>query len=311
MDVDLYLEEFHRIRALNPNEIIKVDFYGGEPLMRFPEINRIIDCVSSDDNIKLYLPTNGLLLTQDIVEYLVQSNVSVSLSFDGLWQDKNRLQQTGRGTFRRLMEKRELFATIPGLRIHTMIYRGCYNILENYQFIQEQFNINPDMVLVRDVGVWTTKSSELVCGGIKQLIDWYTMNPSEEMPNLIKFYLRHLVKYHAIGEVKHNCGAGTTIKMVTNNQVVPCIRFDRRPELLEGIPRYSTMSECDTCEVRNYCEKGCLFEQISNKGPIQELCMIYKFVYHAISKMTKTLMQDPTFASLLQEEIKQCQPTPR
>lgn len=303
IDAKLYLQEFKKLREQHPDEKIKIDFFGGEPLLQLDLIKEILEGVKDDNNLKLFMPTNGLLLTDEIVEFLIDNNIETSLSFDGLWQDKNRLQLNGRGTVHKFFEKRELFRKLPNLTIHTMIDKGCYNLLENHLYITENFGINPELTLVRDVGTWNEQSVDRLKKGIAEIFDWYIENPHNEMPFFIKFYLRHFLNFKINNFEADNCGAGSSIFMFSENKVVPCTRFKDNPEMIDEIKHYARMPECQSCEVKNYCEKGCLFEQIKNKGPIKELCDIYKYVYKEVSRMTAALKDDASFKRQLKEEI--------
>lgn len=303
IDPALFIQEYKLRRNQFPNDHIKIDFFGGEPLMFLDAIKTIIASTENDGNISYGMPTNGLLLTDEILDYIVEKKINLSLSFDGLWQDRNRLQLNGRGTTHRFFEKRDLFQRIPKLTIHTMIYRGCYNLLENHLYIARNFNANPELTLVRDVGVWDSKSVDRLKAGITELFDWYIDDPSNEMPNFIMFYLRHFLNYHRNGFVKDNCGAGTDIFMFSENQPVPCNRFKDKPEMIAAIPKYAQMPECQSCEVKNYCEKGCLFEQIKNQGPILELCSIYKYIYKEVKRMTETLYSNVFFKEAFKKEL--------
>lgn len=303
IDPYLYLEEFRKMRAAYPDETIKIDFFGGEPLLQMDLIATILEEVNQDNNIKLFMPTNGLLLDEEKVDFLVKNNIEVSISFDGLWQDRNRLQLNGKPTLERFVEKQYLFSRLPGVSCHTMIYKDCYNLLENHLFIRNNFGFNPELTLVRDVGVWDRNSVDKLLAGIEEMFDWYIENPHEPMPYFILFYLRHFVNYRAKGVETDNCGAGTDVFMFSENKVVPCTRFKDSPEMIELIPQYAQMPECQTCEVKNYCKKGCLFEQIKNQGPIVELCDIYKYVYKQVSKMSAKLRDNNHFRQVLTREI--------
>jgi len=261
IDPQLFLNEYRRVRKSFPDELIQIDFFGGEPLLFMDLIKTIISETENDGNIQYGMPTNGLLLTEEILEYLIEKKVNVSLSFDGLWHDKNRLQLNGKGTVPRFFEK------------------------------------------VRDMHVWDSKSVERLKVGITELFNWYIDNPEEEMPYFILFYLRHFINYESNGFVKDFCGAGTDIFMFSENKPVPCNRFKDNPEMVELIPEYQRMSECQTCEVKNYCEKGCLFEQIKNKGPIKELCDVYKFMYKNVGDMTKQLRNNENFKNTVMKEL--------
>jgi uncharacterized protein len=303
IDPGLYLAEFRKMRSQYPDETIKIDFFGGEPLLQIDLIKQILDGVRNDGNIKLFMPTNGLLLNEEIVQWLVDENIETSISFDGLWQDRNRLQLNGKGTLERFFEKRELFHRLPKVSCHTMIDKGCYNLLENHLFIRDNFGFNPQLTLVRDVGTWSRHGVEKLKTGIAQLVDWYIDNPDEEMPYFILFYLRHFINYSARGYVADNCGAGTNVFMFSENKVVPCTRFKDSPEMIEAIPKYAQMPECESCEVKNYCQKGCLFEQIKNQGPIVELCDIYKYTYREVKRIASSLKNNEKFKQIIEKEI--------
>jgi len=249
------------------------------------------------------MPTNGLLLTEDNIEYLVNNKVGISLSFDGLWQDRNRLQLNGKKTLDKFLEKRELFKKIPDVSCHTMITRGCYNLLENHLFIKNTFGFNPELTLVRDVGTWNMESVERLKLGIDELFDWYLNNPDEEMPFFIKFYLRHILDYKSKGFTSENCGAGIDMLMFSENKLVSCTRFKDQPEVIAKIPEFRRMSKCETCEVKNYCKKGCLYEQINNDGPIEELCVIYKYMYNKVFEAMGHLKTNENFVSVVKKEI--------
>lgn len=304
IDPDLFIAEFHKLRAANPDETIKIDFFGGEPLMQYDMVQYIIEHLRDEPNTKFFMPTNGLLLTEDRIKFLRDNNVEISLSFDGLWQDKNRLQHNDKGTLQRFIDKAELFRSVSGLRVHTMVQRGCYNLLENHQFIKNTFGVNPELTLVRDVGTWSPHSVERVKQGITELFDWYCTNADvEEMPNFIKFYLQHIILYKVKKHEVKSCGAGEIHFSFSENQMTPCDRFKNKPDMVAAIPQFLEMEKCQTCEVRNYCKKGCLHEQMLNGGPIDELCVIYKHIYNETFKMMSVLKGNPSFTSIVKKEI--------
>jgi radical SAM protein with 4Fe4S-binding SPASM domain len=203
----------------------------------------------------------------------------------------------------RFMEKRDLFRKIPGVNCHTMITKGCYNLLENHLWIKDNFGFNPELTLVRDVGTWDQHSVDQLMVGITELFDWYIENPEQGMPYFVLFYLRHFLDYHSKGVTTDNCGAGTHMFMFSENKVVPCTRFKDSPDMIAEIPKYAQMPVCQTCEVKNYCKKGCLFEQIKNQGPIVELCDIYKYTYREVKRMTAALKNNQFFKQIVKEEM--------
>lgn len=300
---DAFKENFEKIRHQNPNEKIQIDFYGGEPLLHWDLICQIIAFTRSDKNVVYYMPTNGLLLNEERIQYLNENAVRVSLSFDGLWQDLNRPQHSGNKTLSTYIGKKELFQKVNSLECHSMIYKDCFNLLENHKFIISEFNLNPNLTLIRDVGVWDYESANKINQGYDELVDWYIENSSiVEMPNLIREYLGHIVLYSSKKVQVNYCGAGDTHLSLSENKLIPCNRF-KDQDSIEKIENFKYMTACQTCSVKNYCKKGCLYENIKNDGPLDEICQIYKHFYKKTIFLVKELKDDSQFKKILGELI--------
>ena len=71
------------ITFLQQENIDKIGFGGGEPLMYFERIKQIITTIDNRA-IDYKFTSNGFLLTEDIVRFLNEHAVAVHLSFDGL-----------------------------------------------------------------------------------------------------------------------------------------------------------------------------------------------------------------------------------
>lgn len=300
---DIFKENFEKIRHQNPNEKIQIDFYGGEPLLHWDLIKQIIAFTQNDQNVVYYMPTNGLLLTEEKINYLNESKVRVSLSFDGLWQNQNRPQHSGNKTLEIYLSKKDLFHKVEDLECHSMIYKECFNILENHQFITQEFNLNPNLTLIRDVGVWDYQSASSVNQGFSELVDWYIKeHENVVLPNLIREYLGHIVLYSSKKMQVNYCGAGETHLSLSENKLVPCNRF-KDEESVRKIEDFKYMKACQTCEVKNYCKKGCLYENIKNDGPLDEICEMYKHFYKETLRLVKSLQQTETMKVILKDLI--------
>ncbi|WP_408098555.1 radical SAM protein [Peredibacter sp. HCB2-198] len=303
IDPELFLQQYRKKKSEYPNERFQIDFFGGEPLLQWDLVQRITEEIKKDGN-QLFMPTNGLLLNEERVDYLVKNNFRVSLSFDGLWQDLNRPQHNSTGSLKHYIEKRDLFKKIPDLECHTMVSRGNYNLLENHLFITELLGINPDLTLVRDVGIWDQEAVQKFNIGFSELVNWYIANAdSVEVPGLIHHYLYHIILYTSKRVRVDFCGAGDHYFSFSENKLIPCNRFKDDNSMIAKIPEYKLMKECESCDVKNYCKKGCLFENIKNEGPIVELCDIYKHIYSELIRMVKELNGNSTFREYMQREI--------
>lgn len=303
IDPKIFLTEFYKIKNKNPNEIVRIDFHGGEPLIQWDSIVEIILETKNEQNTKYFMHTNGLLLNEERVDFLNFHNVQVSLSFDGLWQDLNRPQFGNKGSLSQYLAKLPVFKKLNDPKCHSMIYKNNFNLLENHLYILRTLGINPDLTLVRDVGIWDLESTDKICQAFSEMIDWYIENIEHEvMPGIIKDYMGHILLYASKKHSVENCGAGLDVLYFVEDKIKPCIRF-KDQDSIDKIDSFRRMEKCQTCEVKNYCRKGCLYENIKNDGPIDELCTMYKHFYKEITEMLKSLNTNEKFRSVLKEAI--------
>ena len=65
-----------------------VSFWGGEPLLRFPMIKKLVmysleSAKQEGKRIRFSIPTNATLLNEEILGFIQKHTISVSLSIDG------------------------------------------------------------------------------------------------------------------------------------------------------------------------------------------------------------------------------------
>lgn len=71
-----------------------VSFYGGEPLLNFGFINKMVKYTKKiADNIKFEITTNGSLLDEDKIKFIVENNLGLSISLDGPQQIHDRFRK--------------------------------------------------------------------------------------------------------------------------------------------------------------------------------------------------------------------------
>lgn len=68
---------------------LKVNFFGGEPLLYFDAIKEVVARVDRP-NLKWSIVTNGSLLTEEIVAFCNEHDIRVLLSYDGKWTEATR-----------------------------------------------------------------------------------------------------------------------------------------------------------------------------------------------------------------------------
>ena len=74
-------------------EYARVTFFGGEPLLEFELIRHITEYIRSKASqpVLLDVVTNGTLLTQEFFDYADKNRIRISISYDGLLNDTNRI----------------------------------------------------------------------------------------------------------------------------------------------------------------------------------------------------------------------------
>ncbi|MGI6189649.1 MAG: Cys-rich peptide radical SAM maturase CcpM [Caldicoprobacteraceae bacterium] len=90
-------------------EKLAIGFYGGEPLLEFPLIERCVNYIKQqapDRNIFYTITTNGTLLTPEIYGYLAENNIDILISLDGpkIIHDQSRKFPDGKGSYDLIME---------------------------------------------------------------------------------------------------------------------------------------------------------------------------------------------------------------
>lgn len=73
----------------------RVTFFGGEPLLEFELIRHITDYIRAKSTapVMLDIVTNGTMLTDDFFEYAHKEGILISISYDGLLNDTNRINE--------------------------------------------------------------------------------------------------------------------------------------------------------------------------------------------------------------------------
>lgn len=97
---------FTFIEEISPNRDIRIAFYGGEPLLNYTIVKYAI-CEGYKlwkGKVTFSISTNGTLLTNEVIDWLVSNNVEIALSVDGTEQyhDLCRKDINGGGSFMRV-----------------------------------------------------------------------------------------------------------------------------------------------------------------------------------------------------------------
>jgi uncharacterized protein len=88
---------------MRSGSVLRFSFFGGEPLLNFRLIKKIVNYVEEKTTKKVYwsMTTNGTLLTPDIWAFLKEHDFLITVSLDGPKEihDRYRTDRNGKGTF--------------------------------------------------------------------------------------------------------------------------------------------------------------------------------------------------------------------
>ncbi len=154
--VKTFLNFLHKARlAKNITKAIMIMFYGGEPLMKLNLIKKIVNFSNElfgEENIDFGLTTNGMLLNEGNIDYLVKNNFRINLSLDGNAEENSyRKDVKGRNSypviisnFNNLRKK----CTDKYLKKNVKIYSVMHdkNSRKYSNFIFKEYNIMPELL---------------------------------------------------------------------------------------------------------------------------------------------------------------------
>jgi uncharacterized protein len=140
------IDTFFEIVELHNQDKLHVRFFGGEPLMNFPIIKKSIEYINdkySDKKVVFHLNTNGLGMTDEVIDCWVKNSINglhstdIDVSVDGPQEihDKMRIFPNGQGSYKLTMDKvRKLIE--KGYPVDK-ISLACTLTKYNYKYLRE------------------------------------------------------------------------------------------------------------------------------------------------------------------------------
>lgn len=218
---------------------LSIIFFGGEPLLEMKLIERLVPYIRKKETemekkAELSLSTNGLLLTPNIVNFLVKNRIGCQVSIDGPPEinDRTRLLANGSGSYdailpgiKRLISRRpgKVPARVTTVRGHTDV-KAIVEHLLNLGF--GSVHVEPALGSSGDMGV-TQKDVEEIKKQNERLalflVDSVRSNRFFNYSNLVK----HIRQTRVVRErLAHYCGAGRTyFALAQDGGFYPCHRF--------------------------------------------------------------------------------------
>ena len=280
---------------------LEVDFFGGEPLMNFDVVRRLVAYgreqeKKRDKHFRFTLTTNGVLLDEAVMEFANREMDNVVLSIDGRREVHDRMRpfRKGQGSYDLIVPK---FLKLADSRGQERYYvRGT--------FTHYNTDFSADVLHLADLGFRQISVEPVVA----QPTDDYAIT-EEDLPVLFDEYDRlaaNMVKREREGNAFHffhfmidleggpcvykrlsGCGSGTEYLAVTPwGDLYPCHQFVGNEDFLmgnvwDGVVKESLRDEfkccnvyakekCRDCFARFYCSGGCAANSYNFHGSITD-----------------------------------------
>jgi len=267
---------------------LEVDFFGGEPLLNFEVVKKLVDYgrkreKETDKRFRFTITTNGVLLNDEIIEYINKNMENVVLSIDGRKEinDKMRYTVNGDGTYDIILPK--IKKMVEARRDKSYYVRGT--------FTKHNIDFAEDVLHLADLGFKNTsvepvvaepgKDYELTSGDLPQIFQHYEDLAREiihrenrgEGFNFFHFMI-DLNQGPCVIKRLTGCGAGSEYLAITpEGDIYPCHQFVGNEDfmignVLTGLVNKELGKEfgnahvynkekCRECWAKFYCSGGC------------------------------------------------------
>lgn len=280
---------------------LEVDFFGGEPLMNWEVVKQLVEYGRSieeanNKKFRFTLTTNGVLLNDEILEFVNKEMGNIVLSTDGRKEVHDRMRpfRNGKGSYDLVMPK---FVKVAESRNQTNYYvRGT--------FTRNNLDFSKDVLSLADMGFKQISVEPVVASPE----DSYALR-EEDLPQIFEEYDKLAVEmikrekegrgfnfFHFMIDLTggpcvykrlSGCGSGTEYLAVTPwGDFYPCHQFVGNEDFLlgnvdEGITRTDICDEfkkcnvyskpkCKDCFAKLYCSGGCAANSYNFHGNINE-----------------------------------------
>ncbi len=283
---------------------LEVDFFGGEPLMNWQTVKKLVEYGRSQEEryqkkFRFTLTTNGVLLDDEVTEFCNREMSNVVLSIDGRKEVHDRMRpfKKGRGSYDLIVPRFLEFVRSRGQQKYYV--RGT--------FTHENLDFAEDVLHLADLGFQQISVEPVVAGPEES----YAIR-EEDLPKLFSEYDRlaaEMIRRQKDGKGFHffhfmidleggpcvakrlsGCGSGTEYLAVTPwGDFYPCHQFVGNEKFLlgnveKGIVNTELCSQfkscnvyakekCRTCFARFYCSGGCAANAYNFT---EDICGVYE-----------------------------------
>ncbi len=310
--------EYHGRRAIMPYEVgkaaldfliktsgnrrnLEVDFFGGEPLMNFEVVKKLVAYGREQEklhnkNFRFTLTTNGVLLNDEVMEFANREMANVVLSIDGRKEvnDNMRPFRNGTGSYGMIVPKFQKFADSRNQEKYYVRGTFTHNNLDFSKDVLHLADLGFQQISVEPVVADPSQSYALQKEDLPKLFEEYdklAVELVERQKEGRGFHFFHfmidLEGGPCVAKRLSGCGSGTEYLAVTPwGDLYPCHQFVGNEEFLMGnveegvknIPLQKEFKRCNVyakekcrdCFAKFYCSGGCAANSWNFHGKITD-----------------------------------------
>ena len=267
---------------------LEVDFFGGEPLMNWGVVKRLVEYARSVEKahrkrFRFTLTTNGVLIDDDVIDFVNREMSNVVLSLDGRREihDRVRVDYNGQGSYDRIVPKFQKLVQARGGKNYYM--RGTFTHA-NPDFTKDLFHMadlgftelsmEPVVCAPGDPAALTAEDLEIVKRQYELLAVEMLRRERDGHPLTFYHYMLDLTGGPCVYKRISGCGSGTEYMAVTpSGDLYPCHQFVgeaafKLGDVWRGVTESAVREqfracnayarpECADCWARLYCSGGC------------------------------------------------------
>ena len=290
---------------------LEVDFFGGEPLMNFDVVKQLVAYARSiekekDKHFRFTLTTNGVLIDDDVIDFVNREMSNVVLSLDGRKEvhDRYRVDYAGNGSWEKIVPKfQKLVAAREGKNYYM---RGTFthanpDFLEDIKTMLDlgfsELSMEPVVAAAGDPAALTESDKAIVMEQYEKLAELMLQRDKERKPFTFYHYMIDLKGGPCIYKRISGCGSGTEYMAVTPwGDLYPCHQFVgeekfKLGDIWNGVSNHAIQEEfascnvyareeCRDCWARLYCSGGCAANAYhatgSVRGVYQQGCDLFR-----------------------------------
>ena len=305
------------IEKSGSRRILETDFFGGEPLMNFDVVKQTVryakeQAAKRGKKFLFTLTTNGLLLKDDVAEFLNREMENVVLSLDGRKEVHDAVRKTanGKGSFDLVIENLKNFVRIRGNKSYYV--RGTFTA-KNLDFSKDvlfladsgfdSISLEPVVTDIPDLAI-TKQDLSRVCDEYDTLCDKYLEYEAKGKGFNFFHFNVDLEGGPCLSKRVSACGAGNEyFSVVPNGDIYPCHQFAGDPDFRMGNVYEGKLDEairakfkksclftrkkCENCFAKFICSGGCSANNYHFNGDIDEP---YDITCEMMKKRTENAM---------------------